>query len=374
MNRIIVFAKKIKHRLVLFVNAVFIAVFRLMKLKNRAFFYTIRSDGRLLENSKCVFDALDCEKVVFAEMLPHGFFDSLKAKRLLLTSKVVVTDDYLKYLRSVRLRDGQKVVQLWHASGAFKKFGLDAPSKLSPEEERATHSQYTDVCVSSEYVRRFYAQAFDVGLEVVKALGTPRTDALLDPETVASQRAKILSKHPELEGKRIYLYLPTFREKDGARVDLDPRIDWTALDAGLSGDEIFIVSRHPVMKKAFFGEGAYHNVIDLSDESTQDLLSAASAIVTDYSSVIFDACLLDLPIVFYCPDLNCYERDFYFDFIDEAPGKIIEEDAELLPSLRSSLSGKNDEKRLAFKEKEVGACDGHSTARIAGLIKDYLDR
>ena len=56
-------------------------LFRLLPVQNRAFFYTIRADGRLLENLDCVYQACACSKVVFAHMLPHGFLLSLRARR-----------------------------------------------------------------------------------------------------------------------------------------------------------------------------------------------------------------------------------------------------------------------------------------------------
>lgn len=82
-----------------------------------------------MENSQCVYDALgNVQKVVVARMLPHPVLLKPKIYYYLLTSRVIVTDDYLRYLRHTKLRAGQKVVQIWHACGAFKRFGLDAPS------------------------------------------------------------------------------------------------------------------------------------------------------------------------------------------------------------------------------------------------------
>ncbi|MCM1544540.1 MAG: bifunctional glycosyltransferase family 2 protein/CDP-glycerol:glycerophosphate glycerophosphotransferase, partial [Ruminococcus sp.] len=131
IHKFVKFAKMVKRFIVGIIEKLLVFVFSHMRIKNRAFFYTIRSNGKLLENSRFVYDGCKCSKVVFAKMLPHSFVDACKVKMYMLTSKVIVTDDYLKYLRSVRLRDGQKVIQIWHASGAFKRFGLDAPSRLT---------------------------------------------------------------------------------------------------------------------------------------------------------------------------------------------------------------------------------------------------
>ena len=264
-------------------------------------------------------------------------------------------------------------MQLWHASGAFKRFGLDAPSKLTRIEEFNTHSQYSDVCVSSEYVRQFYAHAFGIDMETVKALGSPRTDALLDKEKQKLDKEELITRHPLLRDKKVYVYLPTFREKDGVVTHFNPEIDWEKLNDELSDDEVFIIGRHPVMKKEFFKDAFYSRLKDYTFEPTPLLLAVADVVITDYSSVIFDASLLDKPVLFYCPDYDSYEREFYLDYEKDLPGEMIKDSESLLLKARETfLNGSDNEIMKLFKEKEVGSCDGHSTERVAKLIMDYL--
>ncbi len=372
-EKIIRILKGVKRLIFNTLSKIFIYVFSHFKIKNQVFFYTIRSDNNLLENIRYVYEACDCKKVVFSKMLPHSYKDILVAGYYLLTSKVIVTDDYLKYCRYVKLREDQKLVQIWHASGAFKRFGLDAPSKLTRLEEYNTHSQYSDVCVSSEYVRQFYAHAFGIDIETVKALGSPRTDKLLDKSKCKEYSDMLISKHPLLKDKKIYVYFPTFREVDGAVSDFEPKIDWDKLNSDLDDDEIFIISRHPVMKKPFFKYAFYSRIKDYTFEETSALISIANVVITDYSSIIFDASLLDIPMVFYCPDYDTYERDFYLDYEKDLPGEIIYEGDKLLSSLRRAADNQfSRQKKAEFKEKEVGACDGKSTERISNLIMSYL--
>lgn len=372
-EKLIKFLKRVKNTLISILSKIFVFLFSCMKIKDRVFFYTIRSDGKLLENIRYVYEACDCKKVVFAKMLPHSLKDIFKVKYYMLTSKVIVTDDYMKYLRSVKLRDGQKVVQLWHASGAFKRFGLDAPSRLSRLEEYNTHSQYTDVCVSSEYVRQFYAHAFGIDMDVIKAIGSPRTDSLVDKEKRKSDREYLESLHPLLKDKKIYIYFPTFRETDGTLSEFDPKIDWSRLNDDLADDEVFIISRHPVMKKEFFKNAFYSRIKDYTFEPTPLLLSVADVVITDYSSIIFDASIINIPMVFYCPDYNEYEREFYLDYEKDLPGEIVCDNTELLSKIRGALEkGADREEMKRFREKEVGSCDGNSTKRAAKLIMDYL--
>ena len=372
MNAVIELLKRVKRALTRGGIAAFVSLCKLLPVQDRVFFYTIRADGKLLENLDCVYRACDCDRVVFAHMLPHSFALSLRARKLMLTSRVIVTDDYLKYCRDTRLRKGQKLIQLWHAPGAFKCFALDAPSRLTEAQERATHAQYTDVCVSSEGARPFYARAFGVPLNVVKALGTPRTDALLDETARAASRAALLARRPALQNKTVWLYAPTFREKNGAPLQFDPKLDFSALNAALGEDEVFVVKRHPVMQTPFFAPDTYDNVLDLTDEPTSDLLCCADALVTDYSSVVFDAALLGVPCVFYCPDRADYERSFYLDFDRDLPGPVLTKPDALLPALRSACAAPDRAKLRAFCEAQMAACDGHATERVVSLIRSYL--
>ena len=363
---------RLKRLVINLIGRILVFFFGKMHIKNRVFFYTIRSNGTLLENIDYVYKACDCKKVVFAKMLPHSLKDILKVKYYMLTSKVLVTDDYFKYLRNIRLRPEQKLVQLWHACGAFKRFGLDAPSKLTRIEEFNTHSQYDVVCVSSEYVRQFYAHAFGVDLDVIKPIGSPRTDGLIDNQNIRNQKDLIVTKHPLLKNKKVYVYLPTFRESYGSVVDFDPCIDWSKLNDDLDDDEVFIVGRHPVMKKEFFSTHIYSRVKDYTFESTTELLSVADVVITDYSSVIFDAALLNRPLVFYCPDYDTNERDFYLDYEKDLPGEIIYDNERLLEAVRNAHVDYDTEAMQQFKEKELGACDGHSTERVAGIVMKLL--
>ncbi len=357
---------KLRHLISEFVTL----CFRLLPVRNRVFFYTIRCNGKALDNLKCVYDAVHCKKILFAHMLPHSFFQMMCARYYLLTSRVIVTDDYVRYLRQIRLRPSQKVVQLWHAAGAFKRFGLDAPSRLTPQEERATHDQYSDVIVSSEGVRRFYAQAFGVPVEIVRALGVPRTDGLLSPDFRELARKHVCAKHPELQNKTVYLYAPTFRELDGTVTSFDPGIDFEALDAALSEHEIFVVRRHPVMCEPLCPDSLQH-IRDYRDVSTLELLAAADVLLTDYSSVFFDAILLHVPILFFCPDLKEYERSFYLQVPQELPGKMITNASDLLNEARNAR-GQADAVSEEFLARQLSSCDGHATERVVKLIESYL--
>lgn len=358
-----------RRKILRFLNKVWRAFCSILPIRNVVLFYSVRADGRLLENAKAVYDSLDAKKIIFAHKLPHSVKIKPLAYLYLMTSKVIVTDDYVRYMRVIKLREGQKLIQIWHACGAFKKFGLDAPSQLTPEEERATHSQYSAVAVTSEKCRESYAGAFGISKEICLPLGLPRTDSLIKSAPV--MRRNIFAKYPQLDGKKIYLFCPTFREEDGRKAEYNPGIDWSELSKSMRDDEVFIIRRHPLADYRF-ENGEYPNILDLSSDSTLELTAASDVIITDYSSVIYDAALLSVPSVFYCPDHKKYERGFYLDFPDGLPGETVTVGSELLDCIRRTAENPPVERMENFKDEQLSACDGNSTERVVELIKKWL--
>ncbi|HZJ77782.1 MAG TPA: CDP-glycerol glycerophosphotransferase family protein [Clostridia bacterium] len=372
LTKLIIFLKRVKKMLIYSYDMFLKATLGRLPLRNRVLFYTIRSNGDLLENSKCVYDKLDAKKTVFAHALPHSIFLKPIIYYKLFTSKVIVTDDYLKYLRLFKLQKTQKVIQIWHAGGAFKRFGLDAPSNLTRIEEMKTHSQYDTVAVSSEYCRQFYAHAFGIDFNVVKPLGVPRTDILLNPDKCEKMREKFFNTHPKLKDKKIIVYFPTFREEAGQKCTFNPQIDWSKLDESLNENEVFIIHKHPIMQEDFLKGRFFKNIKDYTYESTPTLLCVADVIITDYSSVIFDAALLNLPTVFYCPDFDSYERDFYLKYPEDLPGPVIYNYDEIVQAVRDTIKNPPTQMIERFRDNQVGACDGNSTKRVVELIEKYL--
>lgn len=365
--------RRAEKKIINWLGVLLATIYSKKKLQNRAFFYTTRADKIPLENLSQVYYSYKGEKVLFAKRYPHTLKDNAEIRKYIMTSKVIVTDDYINLLKKVRLRENQKVIQLWYAGGAIRRFGLDSPDKDSRIDEYKAHSQYTDVCVSSEYVRQFYSHAFGVEMDVVKALGNPRTDLIVDEEKLRESRENICSKHPLLkEKKHIYVYLPTNREYDDETAVFDPKLDWNELNDVLDDDEIFILCRHPNMKHEYIKGMLYPRVKDYTNDSAMELLSVADVVITDYSAIMFDSTIMDIPMVFYCPDYDTYDCDFYLNYEKDVPGEIIKNPHELLEAARRAKDNGYKESIKAFKEMEMGACDGNSTERVCKLIESYI--
>lgn len=347
-----------------------VCLIRRCRVKDQVLFFTIRKNGELEGNAKALYPYVEGKKIIRAALLPHSVLQELRMYYAMVRSRVIVTDDYNRYLRYFPLRRGQRVIQLWHACGAFKKFGRRG-TNLSLFADSATHAQYNMVTVSGEHVRSIYADAFNLDPNRIRALGCPRTDDFFDPDLTAATKEKIYLAHPEFRNRFIILYAPTFRDINNNRQEFHPEIDFAALSAGLREDQMFIICPHPIMQNEIV-DGDYENIRVIRDFSTNDMMFVSDMLLTDYSSVIFEYALLQKPIAFYCYDLSTYDRGFYLNYPDDLPGDVYETQEELMSYLVDADRQVLTEKYRTFTERYMSACDGHSCERIAALINAYM--
>lgn len=304
-------------------------------------------------------------------------------------AKVIILEDFYPQLHSLRIRPETKVVQLWHACGAFKTFGLTRMGKPGGAlQSSMNHRNYDLVTVSSEKLRDIYAEAFGIPTRRVQALGTARTDCLFDWQYKKKKREELYSKYPMLRHRKVVLFAPTFRG-DGNKDAFYPEdaFDVNRFMGEMPDDAALIVKHHPFVHQSFPVDEEYKDrVLDLTGQDhINDLMLISDLLITDYSSSIFEAVLLELPVLFYAFDEEEYigSRDFYFDYEDMVPGPIEHDFAALTERARNLLAGENafaegkdaDSTARQFRETFLGALDGHSTERICRYIEEqYLGK
>ena len=291
-------------------------------------------------------------------------------------SKVVVVDDFTPILNEVWAMDSRVLIQLWHACGAFKTFGFTRVGKDGgPNQTSTNHRYYNYAIVSSSEICRFYAEGFGIDEKNVKALGVPRTDDFFNQEHMQRIREKIYEQYPQLQEKKIILFAPTFRG-NGAGSAYFPVEKFNVKDLleKLGDEYMVIIKHHPfVEKKHPVDESVKDRVLDLSGESEiNDLLFITDLLITDYSSVIFEASLLDIPMLFYAFDLEDYvvNRDFYYPFKNFVPGKIVRNMDQITNAIFESDYELHKVK--AFKHRFFDDLDGKSSQRVADFIMNLL--
>ena len=323
-------------------------------------------------------DDIEFKFLMFSDPAGHRRLKNIvKFLKLYTTSKVVIVDDYFRLLNLVTKRDEVKLFQLWHACGAFKTFGFTRLGKKGgPKQIDPNHRMYDYAIVSSKEIAKHYAEGFGLSDENVVATGIPRTDIFMDKEYEKNIQASFYERYPQLKNKKILLFAPTFRGNGqmSAYYPLDA-FDIAKAYEGLGGEYAILVKLHPFCQERFEIPEQYSNyIIDMSEEDElNDLLFVTDLLVTDYSSVIFEASLRDIPMMFYAFDLYDYiaSRDFYYDFESFVPGKIVFSENELIRSINAKDF--ESEKVEGFKNKFFDDLDGKSSQRVAHLILENLD-
>lgn len=296
----------------------------------------------------------------------------------LATAKYVFVDDASLILSSIPLRKETVAINLWHACGAFKKFGrstaeLKFGSSAATLDKYPNYGNLTHVTVSSPEVIWAYEEAMHLPKGIVKATGVSRTDQFYDKEFVESRKQKLYEIMPEAKGKKVILYAPTFRGHVATASSPD-RIDFERFCRELGNEYVIVCKHHPFVKNPpIIPEELQHFARDLTKHlSIEDLLCCADICISDYSSLVFEYSLFEKPMIFYAYDYDnyCDWRGFYYDYSEFTPGPVVQTEDELLNSIKNIDTQFDKQKVIDFKEKFMGSCDGHATERIIALMKE----
>lgn len=301
----------------------------------------------------------------------HYFFHMIKASYQLATSKYFFIDDFYFPVYVISPREGSKIIQLWHAVGAFKKFGYSTIGKsFGPSHEYLKHvkihSNYTDVFVSSKEVIPYYAEAFNMERKDIHPLGVPRTDFFFNANELRITKSGFYKDFPEMKGKKVILYAPTYRGNSHAQNNITNHLDIPALKEILGQEYRLLIHLHPYMRGDFLindNDKGFASHIK-HEYSVEELLTITDILITDYSSIIFDFSLLNRPMAFLATDLVEYrkERDFYFEYENFLPGPLFKDTKDLAVWVKN---GKFDLKRVSsFRDKFFEHQDGKSSYRI----------
>lgn len=364
-------------------NALYLGVYeffrRTVRKNGRRILFTSDSRESLSGNLHVIHDrmvarGLDREYRLLESFKPsiqakRGLLDKITFTRYLAIADVVLCDDYQPMLYKVDYDPGVKVIQVWHASGAFKTVGYSRAGKPGgPNPFSAQHKSYTHAIVSSEHDIPFYAEAFGIPESRVLPTGIPRMDVFFDEEHKARTVARVHESIPETKSREVILFAPTFRGVGPSDAFYNNElIDFDGLyELCVERDAVVIMKMHPfVIEPPVVPERYRDRLLDATAErEINDILLVADLVITDYSSVVFEYSTLNRPMLFFAYDLDDYvaTRDFYEEFTSFVPGKIVRTFDELLKAIREQDF--EFEKVDAFAHEHFSHLDGGSTDRV----------
>ena len=282
------------------------------------------------ENLKTVYDAWDGDKE-FYQTTPGKPIPNIQSYELQVGDELPVESP-------------GKFLWIGHGVGAGKLYGI--------QRKWFHHTKLITYAIASSKEMIPYVAKF-TGLDESKIipLGMPRTDAYF-------------KKQKKSYDKKQYLYVPTFRGYKGWIPEFG------TLDRGLTDEEELIVKPHMVTKHLLTKERD-HVIERSSDIPSTDSLVDADVVVTDFSSIMFDAYVLRKPVVLFAKDRLKYQRlrGMYCQYPGRYTDQYCETERELITLMRQAKWTPYLEE---LREYYTGACDGHSTERCIELMRSML--
>jgi CDP-glycerol glycerophosphotransferase len=278
-------------------------------------------------------------------------------------------------------RQGQMYVQTWHGT-LLKRIGFDvenpqyAGGGAKYNAHLARDVAKWDLALSpNPFSTPLMRRAFRYEGEICES-GYPRNDVLSSAD--AGRLGAVVRDRLGLPaGKKVVLYAPTWRENqyyEAGRYRFDFRLDLQDAYRQLGDDYVFLVRGHHHAADDVpegIRPGFVLNVTSYPDVS--ELLLAADALITDYSSMMCDFAVTGKPMVFYAYDLGDYRdnlRGFNLDFEAEVPGPLLTSSAEVVAALADlgALADQNRARYQAFTAKFCSLDDGKAGARACDRI------
>lgn len=328
----------------------------------------------IVDDSNSFISNFECIREEFEKRGDFKFFFfnksklSVKSLKKLSKSKYVFLNDNFLAMAKMNFSEDTIVTQLWHAPGAFKKFGASSSTDSSEIGLIKKANRNIDYLITtSENVADFYSEAFQVDKSKIRPLGLPRMDYYFKSHD--NLRKEFDRRHPNAKGKKIVLYAPTFRDSEYDN-NVFNYLDLKDFNARLGEDYILALRLHPKISDFYGGEidssAEFINVSDIKNE--QELLFISDVLISDYSSIAIEFAALGKPVILFAYDMDTYvtkDRGFYFDLNEMAPGVIVRSSEELIETIRGEGFKRDNSK---FLETQFDNIDGKSSERIVDLL------
>ena len=303
----------------------------------------------------------------FSSMLGYAGA-TLKSMYHLATASVCVLDSYWPAVSVLHHKKQLAVIQMWHAMGKIKKSGYQSLGKKFGRSdmiarEMRMHRNYDVVIAGGRAFNPVYCASFDIDPDILYNVGLPRMDKLREGQEEA--RRQFYETYPQLKGKKIILYAPTFRKGQA----LDPKELVRAFR--FDGSCGLIIKRHP---NQLLVVDNLAPALTCPGMPTSTVLSVCDCVITDYSAITIEAALLSKPVYFYLFDYEDYldHNGLNVKLFDEFPDCVFRDPEKLVAAIDKGEYDTDNYRR--FCRRYLPDLTGRATDKIADLIIDCMER
>ncbi|WP_328771195.1 bifunctional glycosyltransferase/CDP-glycerol:glycerophosphate glycerophosphotransferase [Streptomyces sp. NBC_00286] len=283
-------------------------------------------------------------------------------------SKYLVSN--VDFDRRLVKRSGQILVQT-QTGTPLKRMGLDLQDR--PAAARGTDFaellrgvDQWDYCLSgNRHSTLVWERVFPSGYTTLE-YGQPRNDVFQRATSADVARLRETLGIPE--GSVAILYAPTHRDYRRSQPSM---LDLERILRQLGPRFVLLTRAHPSYGQPLARSGG--GLIDVSGHpSVESLCLASDALITDFSSLMFDYANLDRPIVIHANDWAAYEaaRGTYFDLRKFPPGVVARSEDELIDIFATGhwRGSRSAQLRAAFRERFCPYDDGRAAERVVRRV------
>ncbi|WP_019056744.1 bifunctional glycosyltransferase/CDP-glycerol:glycerophosphate glycerophosphotransferase [Streptomyces prunicolor] len=280
-------------------------------------------------------------------------------------SKYLVNN--VNFDRRLVKRPGQVMIQTQHGT-PLKHMGLDLQERPAAARDMDFGEllkgvdKWDHVLSPNRHTTLTWERVYP-GSYTTLAYGYPRNDVFQQATSADVHRLRESLGIPQ--DAIALLYAPThrdYRRTQRAHLDLDRVLRRL-------GPRFVVLARAHYWHEGPLAAAASGRIIDVTDHpSVESLCLASDALVTDYSSLMFDYANLDRPIVIHADDWEAYEaaRGTYFDLRAFPPGAVARSEDELIDIFATDhwRGSRSTQLRTAFRERFCPYDDGRAAERV----------
>ncbi|MDR2255610.1 MAG: bifunctional glycosyltransferase family 2 protein/CDP-glycerol:glycerophosphate glycerophosphotransferase [Arthrobacter sp.] len=279
-----------------------------------------------------------------------------------------------------KLRPGQQYLQTWHGT-PLKTInhsywrGIGRSTAWIERMDSQAHA-WTFLLSPSSYFSSVVASESDFQGRVIEE-GYPRNDALVDSHASRARRAAVRQSMGIKDDQVAILYAPTWRDSRSTKAWKASPVEFfepNELSRQLGEKYVLMMRGHGHNARAQASQSYEDGVVDVTHHADiNDLYLAADLIVTDYSSVMFDAAVARKPMLFYVPDLEEYNsspRGVYLHVEEIAPGPLLFSTDQLVAAVveQEWTMLPNTPQYQEFVERFAPRDDGRATERVVAQV------
>ncbi|WP_405972346.1 bifunctional glycosyltransferase family 2 protein/CDP-glycerol:glycerophosphate glycerophosphotransferase [Streptomyces sp. NBC_00988] len=280
-------------------------------------------------------------------------------------SKYLVNN--VNFDRRLVKRPGQVMIQTQHGT-PLKHMGLDLQERPAAARDMDFGEllkgvdKWDHVLSANRHTTLTWERVYP-GSYTTLAYGYPRNDVF--QQATSADVARLRESLGIPQDTIALLYAPThrdYRRVQRAHLDLDRVLRRL-------GPRFVVLARAHYWHEGPLAASASGRIIDVTDHpSVESLCLASDALVTDYSSLMFDYANLDRPIVIHADDWEAYEaaRGTYFDLRAFPPGAVARSEDELIDIFATDhwRGSRSAQLRAAFRERFCPYDDGRAAERV----------